>query len=155
MKSVLALSILATPALPGGRAGAQASPRKTAQPTVNRVNYLNRKRIGARVLVSGGAYKELVNLDRFQTTSAPLTLESAVVSGSKALTGSLAAGGMLTHGSNDTSPACGFPTGRPNSPASVAPQNEIVFASGALHMQITAPAVTGRYGVRRQRPARE
>src|SRR5579862_7344962 len=116
MKSVLALSILATPALHGGRARAQASRLKTAQAKVNKPKYLNHKPIGIRVTVDAGAYRELVNLDNVQTTSAPPTLESSVVSGSEVLTGRLAAGGMLTRGWNFSSPACAVPTGRPTTP---------------------------------------
>ena len=104
IKSLIALSLLATLASAGDRAsaqasvtenqstyiyvdaklgsdsnsGAQSSPLKTIQTAVSKANALNQKGVGVKVEVSAGVYREFVNVGNYKTTSAPFTLESSV-----------------------------------------------------------------------------
>ena len=104
MKSLFALPILATLAIAGDRAsaqatvtenqstciyvdgrlgsdansGAQSSPFKTVQAAVNKANLLNQQGTGVKVLVNAGVYREFVNIGNYKTTSAPLTLQAAL-----------------------------------------------------------------------------
>jgi hypothetical protein len=104
MRSSFALPLLATLAIAGDRAsaqasvtenestylyvdakagsdsnsGAQSSPFKTVQVAVNKANLLNQQGTGVRVVVNSGVYREFVNIGNYKTTSAPLTLQAAV-----------------------------------------------------------------------------
>jgi len=113
MKSLLALCILATVVLAGGRAsaqanvtenqsttlyvdakagsdsnsGAQSSPFKTIQAAVNKANSLNQQSVGVKVVVNSGVYREFVNIANYKTTGATLTLQAAVA-GTAVISGS-------------------------------------------------------------------
>jgi len=113
MKSVLALSLLATLAVTADRvsaqanvsenqstyvyvdakvgsdsnSGAQSSPFKTIQAAVNKASQLNQSGIGVKVIVNAGVYREFVNIGNYKTTSATLTLQAAVA-GTAVITGS-------------------------------------------------------------------
>ncbi len=113
MKSILTFYILATLALAGGRAsaqatitenqtsylyvdaklgsdsnsGAQSAPVKTVQAAVNKANALNQKGTGVKVIVNAGIYREFVNVGNYKTTGATLTLQAAVA-GTAVISGS-------------------------------------------------------------------
>jgi hypothetical protein len=104
MKQFFALFLLATLAVSGDRASAQAnvtenqsnyvyvdallgsdgnsgallSPFKTVQAAVNKANALNQQGVGVKLIVNPGTYREYVNIGNYNATGAALTLQAAV-----------------------------------------------------------------------------
>jgi hypothetical protein len=109
--------------------GTSSSPLRSIQAAVNKANANNQKKIGTKVIVDAGVYRETVNINPVSNQSAvPLTIQAAIT-GTAVISGS----NVLNNWSSDptyssayltswspTAGTCampsGWPTGIPRSP---------------------------------------
>ena len=129
--------------------GTISSPLKTIQAAISKVNANNQKRIGTRVIVNPGIYREAVSINPVSNqTTVPLTVQAAVTG-----TAIIAASDVLTNWSTDPgyssaytttfSPeksTCSLPSGWPNNFAPIALRTEMIFVNGTPLTQVTTYA---------------
>ena len=58
--------------------GAQSTPLKTIQAAINKANTLNQQWTGVKVIINAGVYREAVTIGNYKSTSATLTVQAAV-----------------------------------------------------------------------------
>ena len=121
------------------------SPLKTIQAAVNKANTNNQKKIGTKVIVNAGVYRETVSINPVSNqTTVPLTIQAAVT-GTAVISGS----NVLTNWSTDPSYAsayvtswfptagtCALPTGWPTNFSSIALHTEMIFVNGTPLTQV-------------------
>jgi len=129
--------------------GTISSPLKTIQAAISKANANNQKRIGTRVIVNPGIYREAVSINPVSNqTTVPLTVQAAVTG-----TAIIAASDVLTNWSTDPgyssaytttfSPeksTCSLPSGWPNNFAPIALRTEMIFVNGTPLTQVTTYA---------------
>ena len=125
--------------------GSSSSPLKTIQAAVNRANTNNQKRIGTKIIVASGVYRESVNINQpYNGSTVPLTVQAAstggaVISGSDVLSGWTPVSGHANtyyHSWNYNFGSCGTPAGWPSSFAPVARRTEMIFVNGVAYTQV-------------------
>ena len=124
--------------------GSQQSPFQTIQTAVNVANALNQGGTGARIIINPGIYRESVNIQYDQSTTAPLTVQAAT-SGSAVITGSEVVSGWkqqnpttyMTYWPHDVG-YCAIPSGWPTNFAPVAQRAEVVTVNGVPLTQVMA-----------------
>lgn len=124
--------------------GTQQSPLKTIQTAVNLANTLNQSGTGARIIVNPGVYRESVNIQYDQSTTAPLTVQAATA-GSAVITGAEIVPGLkqqnattyMTYWPHDVG-YCAIPSGWPTNFAPIAQRAEVVTVNGAPLTQVMA-----------------
>jgi hypothetical protein len=119
--------------------GSSSSPLKSIQAAVNKANTNNQKKIGTKVVVNAGVYRETVNIDPVSNQSTvPLTVQAAVtgtavISGADVL-GNWAAdptyAAAYTTSWSPTQGTCGIPSGWPTGFSSIALHTEMIFVNG-------------------------
>lgn len=119
--------------------GTSTSPLKTIQAAVNRANTNNQKKIGTKVIVNAGTYRETVSINPVSNqTTVPLTIQAAVT-GTAVISGA----NTLTNWATDptyssayetswstTAGTCAVPSGWPTNVAPIALHTEMVFVNG-------------------------
>lgn len=119
--------------------GTSTSPLKTIQVAVNRANTNNQKRIGTKIIVNAGTYREAVNINPVSNqTTVPLTIQAAV-------TGTAVISGANTLSNWTTDPTyssayetswlptvgtCAVPSGWPTNFSPIALHTEMIFVNG-------------------------
>src|ERR1019366_5580780 len=120
--------------------GAILSPLKTIQAAVNKANSNNQKRIGTKVIVNAGIYRETVYIDPVSNqSSVPLTVQAAttgtaIIAGSDVLNNWVADSGNSTVYSTPWTPqagTCSVPTGWPSNFAPIALHTEMIYVNGS------------------------
>jgi hypothetical protein len=129
--------------------GMITSPFKTIQAAVNKANINNQKKIGTKVVVNPGVYRETVSINPVTNQSTvPLTVQAAVTG-----TAIIAGSDVLTNWSPDPGYSsayvtifapqqgtCSLPTGWPTNFASIALRTEMVFVNGVPLTQVATYA---------------
>ncbi len=125
--------------------GTISSPLKTIQAGINKANANNQKKIGTKVIVNAGIYRETVSINPITNQSTvPLTVQAAVT-GTTIIAGS----DVLTNWSPDPGYAsayvtifkpqvstCSLPSGWPNNFAPIALRTEMIFVNGVPLTQV-------------------
>jgi hypothetical protein len=120
-------------------AGTSSSPLKSIQAAVNKANSNNQKKIGTKVIVNAGVYRETVSINPVSNQSTvPLTIQAAV-------TGTAVISGANTVSNWSTDPTyssayeaswtpavgtCAWPNGWPSGFSSIVLHTEMVFVNG-------------------------
>jgi Right handed beta helix region len=126
-------------------AGSSSSPLKTIQAAVNKANVNNQKKVGTKIIVNAGVYRETVSINPVSNqTTVPLTIQAAVT-GTAVISGS----NVLSNWSTDStyssayttswSPAvgtCALPSGWPSGFSSIALHTEMIFVNGIPLTQV-------------------
>jgi hypothetical protein len=129
--------------------GTSISPLKTIQAAISKANANNQKKIGTKVVVQAGIYRESVNIDRISAmTSVPLTVEAAttgsvIISGSDVLSNWTPV--PANHSIYEDSWAYNFgqaplPSGWPAGFPGIALRSEMVFVNSIPLTQVMAYA---------------
>lgn len=127
--------------------GTSSSPLRTIQAAVDRANTNNQKRIGTKVIVNSGVYRESVSINQISNQSTvPLTIQaastgSAIIAGSEVLTGwSTVSGHAYTymHSWNYNFGYCAIPAGWPTTFSSIARRTEMIFVNNEPYTQVMA-----------------
>jgi hypothetical protein len=128
-------------------AGTSAAPFKTIQAAINKANANNQQKIGTKVIVNAGVYRETVSINPVSSQStAPLTVQaamagSAIIAGSDIVSNwspepSLA--GAYRASWTPVQSTCAAPSGWPTNFSSIALRTEMIFVNGAPLTQVTA-----------------
>src|SRR6476646_8969077 len=126
-------------------AGTTSSPLKTIQAAISKANANNQKRIGTRVIVNPGIYREAVSINPVSNqTTVPLTVQAAVtgtaiIAGSDVLTNWSTDPGYPSAYTTTFSPdksTCSLPSGWPNNFAPIALRTEMIFVNGTPLTQV-------------------
>ena len=125
--------------------GTAAAPLKSIQAAINKGNANNQKKIGTKIIVNAGVYRETANIYPVTNQSTvPLTIQSAVngaaiISGSDVVTNwspeSNKPGAYVASWAPATS-ACALPSGWPTNFNSIALRTEMIFVNGAPLTQV-------------------
>ncbi len=116
-------------------AGTSSAPLQTIQAAINLANTKNQQKIGTKIIVKPGVYRESVNIAAIANQStAPLTIEasatgSSIITGADVLTGWSALAGhanAFLHSWPYNFGECPIPSGWPTSLATVARRTEMV-----------------------------
>ena len=119
--------------------GTSSSPLKSIQAAVNKANTNNQKKVGTKVIVNAGIYREAVNIDPVSNQSTvPLTVQAAVtgtavISGADVLTSWASDPTYSSAYTTSWKPAegtCAIPSGWPTSFSSIALHTEMIFVNG-------------------------
>jgi hypothetical protein len=125
--------------------GSSSAPLKTIQAAVNKADTNNQKKIGTKIIVNPGVYREAVSINPVSNqTSVPLTLQAASTG-----TAIIAASNVVKNWSADPSHAgayeasfaetqgtCSLPSGWPSSFNVIARHTEMVFVNGVPLTQV-------------------
>jgi hypothetical protein len=125
--------------------GTSPSPLKTIQAAVNKANTNNQKKIGTKVIVNAGIYRETVNVEAISNQSTvPLTIQAAVtgtavISGANTLSNwasdpTYASVSTTTWGADEG--ACPLPNAWPTNFSPIALRTEMVFVNGTPLTQV-------------------
>lgn len=127
--------------------GTSGSPLKTIQAAVNKANTNNQKKIGTKVIVNAGVYRETVSINPVSNqTTVPLTVQAAVT-GTAIISGANVIGNWAPDTSYPSayktswSPAagtCSIPNGWPTNFAPIALHTEMIFVNGNPLTQVLA-----------------
>jgi Right handed beta helix region len=126
-------------------AGSVTAPLKTIQAAVNKANTNNQKKIGTKVIVNAGIYREAVNIMPVSNQSTvPLTVQAA-----KTGTAIIAGSDVLTNWSTDPNypsayittwfpvmGTCSVPNGWPTNFGAIALHTEMIFVNGVPLTQV-------------------
>ncbi|HEY2473092.1 MAG TPA: right-handed parallel beta-helix repeat-containing protein [Terracidiphilus sp.] len=125
--------------------GASSSPLKTIQAAVNKANTNNQKKIGTKVIVNAGTYRETVSINPVSNqTTVPLTIQSAVT-GTAIISGANTLGNWSTDSTyslayetswSPTVGTCAVPSGWPAGFSSIALHTEMIFVNGTALTQV-------------------
>jgi len=121
--------------------GTQAKPLQTIQAAAALASENNKKKIGTRVTLNPGTYRENAQYNAGSgNTSAPITFEAAdngtaILSGSDLYTDWKASGNVFTHSWTSLGGACGLPNGWP-SMWPIVLRREMVFVNGTPLTQV-------------------
>src|ERR1035437_6117685 len=137
----------------GGLKGSNAnsgkflSPLKTIQAAINKANATHKKKIGTKVIIKAGVYREYVNIGRISgQTTVPLTVEAAttgtaIIAGSDVLGNWTADAGnpgiYTTDWSHDLGQSA-IPSGWPANFNSIALRTEMVIVNNVPLTQVTS-----------------
>src|ERR1700739_3813496 len=119
--------------------GTSSSPLKSIQAAVNKANINNQKKVGTKVIVNAGIYRESVNIDPVSNQSTvPLTVQAAVtgtaiISGADVLSSWAADPTYSSAYTTSWKPAegiCALPSGWPTGFSSIALHTEMIFVNG-------------------------
>jgi hypothetical protein len=125
--------------------GSSSSPLRTIQAAVNKANTNNQKRIGTKIIVGSGVYRESVVLNPvYNGSTVPLTIQAAstggaIIAGSDVLSGWTPVSGhpyTYYHSWNNNFGYCAMPSGWPASVPSVARRTEMIFVNGVAYTQV-------------------
>lgn len=125
--------------------GSSSSPLKTIQAAVNRANTNNQKKIGTKIIVQSGVYRESVSVNQpYNGSTVPLTIQAAstggaVISGSDVLTGWTPVSGhpyTYYHSWNYNFGYCSMPSGWPSNVPGIARRSEMIFVNGVAYTQV-------------------
>lgn len=125
--------------------GTYSSPLKTIQAAVNKANVNNQKRIGTKIIVESGVYRQSVTINRpWNGSSVPLTIQAAstggaIIAGSDVLSGWTPVSGhpyTYYHSWNYNFGYCGLPSGWPGNVPSIARRTEMIFVNGVAYTQV-------------------
>jgi Right handed beta helix region len=124
--------------------GSTSAPLKTIQAAVNKANTNNQKKIGTKIIVNAGVYRETVSINSVSNQSVPLTLQAATTG-----TAIIAASDVVKNWSADSSHAgayeapfaepqgtCSLPSGWPSNFNVIARHTEMVFVNGVPLTQV-------------------
>jgi len=125
--------------------GSSSAPLKTIQAAVNKANTNNQKKIGTKVIVNPGVYRETVSINPVSNQSTvPLTVQAASVG-----TAIIAASDVVKNWSADpshsgayeapfteTSGTCALPSGWPTNFNVISRHTEMVFVNGVPLTQV-------------------
>jgi hypothetical protein len=128
-------------------AGTSSAPLRTIQAAVNKANANNQKKIGTKIIVNAGTYRESVAINPVSNqTTVPLTIQAAVTG-----TAIISGGNVLSHWSPDPSISaayqtswspvvgtCAVPSGWPSGFSPIALHTEMVFVNGTALTQVLA-----------------
>ena len=127
--------------------GTSLSPFKTIQAAINKANANNQKKIGTKVIIKPGVYREYVNIGRISgQTTVPLTVEAAttgtaIIAGSDVLGNWTADAGnpgiYTTDWSHDLGQSA-IPSGWPANFNSIALRTEMVIVNNVPLTQVTS-----------------
>jgi hypothetical protein len=125
-----------------GNSGAQSSPFKTIQAGVNKANAINQAGVGVKVMVNPGVYREFVNIGNYKVTNATFTLQAAVT-GTAIIAGSdvltgWSQAGAIYSRSWINQSLCSVPPGWPTNFAPIALHTEMFFVNGTPLTQVTS-----------------
>lgn len=130
-------------------AGTSSAPLKSIQAAVSKANANNQKKIGTKVIVNAGVYRETVSIEPVSNQSTvPLTIQAAVtgtaiIAGSDLLSGwspdSGYAGAYTTNWTPQNG-TCALPSGWPTSVPSIALHTEMIFVNGIPLTQVASYA---------------
>jgi hypothetical protein len=125
--------------------GSAAAPLKTIQAAISKANANNQKKIGTKIIVNAGVYRETVNIYPVSNQSTvPLTVQAAVagtavIAGSDVVTNwnpeSNKPGAYVASWAPATS-TCAIPSGWPTNFDSIALRTEMVFVNGSPLTQV-------------------
>ena len=125
--------------------GTSSYPLKTIQAAVNKANTNNQKKIGTKVIVNAGVYRETVNINPVSNqTTVPLTIQAAVT-GTAIISGSNVLGSWAPDSSYSSAystswhPAvgtCSLPSGWPSGFSSIVLHTEMIFVNGVPMTQV-------------------
>jgi hypothetical protein len=125
--------------------GTSSSPLKSIQAAVNKANTNNQKKVGTKVIVNAGVYRETVNIDPVSNQSTvPLTIQAAV-SGTAVISGANVLSNWATDPTFSSayttswSPevgTCAVPSGWPTGFSPIALHTEMVFVNGNSLTQV-------------------
>jgi hypothetical protein len=125
--------------------GTSSSPLKTIQAAVNKANTNNQKRIGTKIIVASGVYRESVTVNHvWNGSSVPLTIQAAstggaVIAGSNVLSGWTPVSGhpyTYYHPWTYNFGYCSMPSGWPGNIPGVARRTEMIFVNGVAYTQV-------------------
>jgi hypothetical protein len=125
--------------------GSSSSPLKTIQAAVNKANTNNQKKIGTKIIVESGVYRESVVVNPvYAGSTVPLTIQAsatggAVIAGSDVLTGWTSVSGhpyTYYHSWNYNFGYCPVPSGWPSNFPSVARRTEMIVVNGISYAQV-------------------
>ena len=125
--------------------GSSSSPLKTIQAAVNKANTNNQKKIGTKIIVASGVYRESVVVNPvYAGSTVPLTIQAsatggAVIAGSDVLTGWTSVSGhpyTYYHSWNNNFGYCAVPSGWPSNFPSVARRTEMIVVNGVAYTQV-------------------
>jgi len=128
-----------------GNAGSITAPLKTIQAAVNKANTNNQKKIGTKVIVNPGIYRETVNIMPVSNQSTvPLSVQAASTG-----TAIIAGSDVLKNWSTDPSypsayittwfpvmGTCSVPSGWPSNFGAIALKTEMIFVNGVPLTQV-------------------
>jgi hypothetical protein len=128
-------------------AGTISAPLKTIQAAVNKANTNNQNKLGTKIIVGAGVYRETVSIDPVSNqTTVPLTIEAAVT-GTAVIAGSDQlsswspdpdyAGAYVTHWVPQSA-TCALPSGWPSNFSSLALHTEMIVVNGVPLTQVAA-----------------
>ena len=125
--------------------GSSSSPLKSIQAAVNKANVNNQKKIGTKVIVNAGVYRETVGVNPVSNQSTvPLTIQAAVT-GTAIISGADLLGNWAmdpgyssayTTSWSSAMGACALPSGWPTGYSSIAFRTEMVFVNGTPLTQV-------------------
>ena len=125
--------------------GTSTYPLKTIQAAVNKANTNNQKKIGTKVIVNAGTYRETVSINPISNqTTVPLTIQAAVT-GTAVISGSNVLGNWAPDSSYSSayttswSPVvgtCSLPSGWPTGFSPIAFHTEMIFVNGIPLTQV-------------------
>lgn len=125
--------------------GSSSSPLKTIQAAVNKANVNNQKKIGTKVIVNAGTYRETVSINPVSgQTTVPLTIQAAVT-GTAVVSGANTLSGWSTDTTyssayqtywKPTVGTCSVPSGWPSGFSSIALHTEMIFVNGVPLTQV-------------------
>jgi hypothetical protein len=125
--------------------GTSSSPLKTIQAAVNKANTNNQKRIGTKIIVASGVYREPVTINHvWNGSTVPLTIQAAstggaVIAGSDVLSGWTPVSGhpyTYYHPWTYNFGYCSMPSGWPGNIPGVARRTEMIFVNGVAYTQV-------------------
>jgi len=129
--------------------GTSSSPFKSIQAAVNKANANNQKKIGTKVIVNAGIYRETVNIDPVSNqSSVSLTVEAAsngtaIISGSNVLSNWAPDPTYSSAYTTSWSPVagtCSIPSGWPTNFGPIALHTEMIFVNGSPLTQVLSYA---------------
>lgn len=125
--------------------GSSSYPLKTIQAAVNKANTNNQKKIGTKIIVNAGVYRETVSINPVSNqTAVPLTIQAAVT-GTAVISGSNVLGNWApdaTYSSAYTTSwaaavgTCSIPNGWPTNFSPIALHTEMIFVNGTPLTQV-------------------
>jgi len=136
--------------------GLAGAPLKTIQTAINKANANNQKKIGTKIIVNAGVYRETVSINPVTNQSTVSLTIQAAVTGTAVIAGS----NIVTNWSADgtvpgayvatwapTTSTCAVPSGWPTNFASIALHTEMVFVNGRPLTQVlkTSQMVPGTF----------
>ena len=125
--------------------GSSSSPLKTIQAAVNKANTNNQKKIGTKIIVESGVYRESVTVNPvYGGSTVPLTIQAsatggAVIAGSDVLTGWNPVSGhpyTYYHSWDYNFGYCPVPSGWPANFPFIAQRTEMIFVNGIAYSQV-------------------